>query len=161
MTNLIVFAFDNLNGASQMESVLLNLQNKHLFEITDAAIVTRIDNGKPKIKQLNNLTGAGAWGGAFWGLFIGSLFFTPWLGIALGALTGALAGKFSDIGIDDAFIDQVAKTIKPGHSAIFLMTPDTPTAKIAPHIQALHPQIIQTSLSPDQESKLRKHLAIE
>ena len=35
---------------------------------------------KPKTQQLNSLTGAGALGGAFWGLLFGLIFFVPLLG---------------------------------------------------------------------------------
>ena len=62
------------------------------------------EDGKVKVKQSNNLVGAGALGGAFWGMLIGLFFFMPWMGLAIGASSGAIAGKFSDYGIDDSFI---------------------------------------------------------
>ena len=40
---------------------------------------------KPKTRQLHNLTGAGALGGAFWGMLFGLIFFVPLLGAAIGA----------------------------------------------------------------------------
>ena len=36
-----------------------------------------------------------AQGGAFWGMLLGPLFFVPFLGLAIGAVTGALAGKLA------------------------------------------------------------------
>ncbi|WP_244877486.1 DUF1269 domain-containing protein [Haloferax prahovense] len=35
---------------------------------------------------------------------------------------GALGVKFTDIGIDDAFIKEVANTVDPGDSALFLLS---------------------------------------
>jgi len=40
-------------------------------------------------------------GGAFWGMLIGLLFFIPWLGLAIGAIPGAVAGGLTDTGVDD------------------------------------------------------------
>jgi len=45
----------------------------------------------------------------------------PWLGLAIGAITGAIAGKKTDIGIDDKFIKEVGETIEPGHIALFYL----------------------------------------
>lgn len=59
-------------------------------------IVVRDKKGKPRIKQMKNLTGKNALGGAFWGLFIGVLILAPWLGML--AAAGALKSKFYDIG---------------------------------------------------------------
>ena len=63
---------------------------------------------------------AGVLGGAFWGMLIGLAFGMP-LALAIGAVGGAIAVKFSDIGIDDHFIKEVGATIEPGHSALFML----------------------------------------
>lgn len=57
-----------------------------------------------------SLVGTGALGGAFWGLLIGIIFWMPWLGMITGAAAGAIAGKFSDVGVDDKFIKLVSST---------------------------------------------------
>jgi len=155
MSDLIVLDFDNENGAFQMRDKLIQLQKMELITLSDAAVVTRHGDGKPKVKQLNSLVGAGALGGAFWGLLIGLLFFAPWLGMAAGAFGGAIGGKFTDIGVDDKFIKEVAETIKPGHSALFLMVEKIVADKVMPEIEAFNATVIQTSLSTEQEEKLK------
>jgi uncharacterized membrane protein len=45
----------------------------------------------------------------------------PWLGLAIGAASGALADKLTDVGVDDNFIKEGRRTIQPGHSALFLL----------------------------------------
>jgi uncharacterized membrane protein len=68
-----------------------------------------------------------------------------------------LSGKFADIGVDDKFIDEVANTIEPGHSAIFLLVRDATTDKVLPELKAFsNGTIIQTSLSNEQEAQLRE-----
>jgi uncharacterized membrane protein len=92
-------------------------------------------------------------------MLIGLLFFMPWLGLAVGALSGALAGKFSDIGIDDRFIKEVGDAIKPGTSALFLMVSDVTTDRVVDELERLQgATVLRTSLSKDAEEKLREAL---
>jgi uncharacterized membrane protein len=156
MSNLIVLAFDNEASAFQMRDKLLDMQKRQLISLGDAAIVIRDKKGKPKVKQLQSLVGAGALGGAFWGMLIGLLFFAPWLGMAAGALGGALGGKFTDIGVDDKFIKEVGETIEPGHAALFLLVYSATPDKILPELSAFNATVLQTSLSNEDEAKLRE-----
>ena len=102
MSDLIVLAFDSEDGAIQLRDKLAVLQKQQIIQLEDAAVVIRRQDGKVKVKQAVSLVGAGALGGAFWGMLIGLIFWMPWLGLAMGALGGALGGKFTDIGVDGA-----------------------------------------------------------
>ena len=99
--------------------------------------------------------GAGALGGAFWGMLIGLLFFAPWLGLAIGAASGALGGALSDYGVDDKFIKQVGAKIEPGHSALFLLVDSWTEDKVMDEIAGFDAEVLQTSLSKDDEAKLK------
>jgi uncharacterized membrane protein len=159
MSDLVVLAFDSEGGAAGFSSEILRMQKMKLLTLEDAATVVRHSDGKVKVKQANNLVGAGALGGAFWGMLIGLLFFMPWLGMAVGAISGALSAKFADIGIDDEFIKSVGSAITPGTSAIFLMireaTPDRVLEEIRGHTNV---KVLQTSLSREAEDRLREAL---
>lgn len=155
MSELFVFAFDTETGAGEMRDALVSLQKEHLITLEDAAVVVRKPDGKAKVKQAVSLVGAGAMGGAFWGMLIGLLFWAPWLGLAIGAASGALAGKFTDVGVDDKFIKEVAETIEPGHSALFLLVRDATGDKVLDRLEGFHPTVLQTSLSKEDEAKLR------
>jgi uncharacterized membrane protein len=160
MSDLVVLAMDTESGAVQMQQEIQRLQQANLITLEDAAIVTRHLDGKAKVRQLNSLVGAGAFGGAFWGMLIGLLFFMPWLGLAAGAITGALAGKFSDIGIDDNFIRRVSESIPPGSSALFLMVRDATPDRVLEEIRGNpHVKVVYTSLSKEAEDKLREAFA--
>lgn len=156
MSDLIVLAFDNESSAFMMRDKLLQLQKQQVISLSDAAIVIRDKKGKPKVKQLQSLVGAGAMGGAFWGMLIGLLFFAPWLGMAAGALGGALSGKFADIGVDDQFIKEVGETIQPGHAALFLLVEKVTADKVLPELASFNATVLQTSLSNENEAKLRE-----
>lgn len=160
MSNLIVFSLPTEDGAAAMAKKLGELQKQQLVTVSDAAIVTLDKNGKPKIQQLNNLVGAGALGGAFWGLLFGMLFFVPFLGMAVGAATGALTGKMSDLGIDDNFIKEVGAAVKPGTSALFVLVDNAVVDKVTPELQAFNPTIVKSSLSLEQEAKLKEMISV-
>jgi uncharacterized membrane protein len=161
MSDLIVLAFDSEDGAAQLREKLLAMQKQHIIELADAAVVVRRQDGKVKVKQLHSLVGAGAMGGAFWGMLIGLIFWMPWLGLAMGALGGALGGKFTDIGVDDKFIKEVGNTIQPGNSALFLLVTTATGDKVAEELKGTKATVLQTSLSNEQEEKLRELFAAD
>jgi len=69
---------------------------------------------------------------------------------------GALAGKFTDIGIDDKFIKEVGNTIQPGNSALFLLIRDATPDKVLQEMQAFPgTTVMKTSLSTEAEAKLK------
>ena len=158
MSTLVVLAFQTANGAEEVLTVISDLQRQQLITVDDAATVVRGQDGKPRVKQATSLVGEGAWGGAFWGLLFGLLFFVPFLGMAVGAVAGALMGKFTDVGIDDRFIRQVQEKIKPGQSALFLIVQDVKTDRVLPALEPYRPEVLQTSLSKEQEARLREAL---
>jgi uncharacterized membrane protein len=161
MSNLFVVAFDDMNGAERLLGALGDWQKQNLIHVDDAAILQRKLDGKPKIKQARNLVGAGALGGAFWGMLIGLLFLAPWLGLAIGAGMGALGGKLAGTGIDKQFIENVSASIKPGGSALFAYTHGGVVDKIVPQLNQFNGKLIQTSLSNEQEAQLRAAFGVE
>ncbi len=161
MSDLIVLAFDSEDGAIQMRDKVVSLQKQHIIELADAAVVIRRQDGKVKVKQAVSLVGAGALGGAFWGMLIGLIFWMPWLGMAIGAASGALGGKFNDIGVDDNFIKEVGNTIEPGHSALFLLVVSATGDKVLDELKGTQATVLKTSLSKENEAKLREHFAAD
>jgi len=159
MATLVVFKFPTAEGAQTMLSTLESLQKQQLIQILDGAIVTWPAGAKrPKTRQLSQAaaTGIGASWGAFWGLLFGLLFFVPLFGLAVGAAAGALAGHFAHYGISEDFINQVRAKITPGTSALFLMTSEVVTDRVAEAVKGQQFEIIQTNLSKEQEAKLRE-----
>jgi uncharacterized membrane protein len=158
---MVVLAFEEMDGAENIRERLYELQKRELIAIDDAAVAVRKENGQVKVRQAHSLVGAGTLGGAFWGLLIGVIFWMPWLGMAVGAVTGALGGKFSDVGIDDSFIKEVANTVQPGGSALFLLSREAKLERIQEGLSGEQFEIIQTNLSPEDETQLREAFAAE
>ena len=160
MSELVVVAFDKETGAAEMRDALVELQKQGLVTLDDAAVVVRRPDGQVKVKQAVNLVGSGALGGAFWGMLIGLLFWMPWLGLAVGALSGALGGALADYGLDDGFVREVAATIRPGHSALFLLIREATPDRLVDALKQFNGKIMQTSLSKDEEARLREAFGV-
>lgn len=159
MATLSAWLFDTPDGAEKAEDLLLSLQKQQVLVVQDAATVSwPVGAKKPKTKELTSAGWVGAGMGGMWGLLFGLLFFVPLLGVAIGAGIGALIGHFSDYGIDKDFIDSVKAKVVPGTSAIFLMTSNANTEKVAEEVKAsgLKAELIQSNLSDEQADHLRK-----
>jgi uncharacterized membrane protein len=157
MATLSVWKFPTATGADEVEMTLEQLQKEELITLHDAAIVSwPTGKKKPRTRQVNSLTGAGALSGSFWGLLFGLIFFVPFLGMAMGAAMGALSGSMADVGIDDRFIDEVRSKVTPGTSALFVLTSDAVRGKVLERLQGTDMELIHTNLSPDEDTKLRE-----
>ena len=157
MSNLIVIGFNNEADAFEMRAALAKLQSQYLIEMEDAVVVTRDAKGKVQLHQAVSLTAAGAVSGGFWGMLIGMLFLNPLAGLAIGAGSGALSGKLSDIGINDQFMKELGATLTEGTSALFVLVRKSTPDKV---LEALKPfagkgRVLQTSLTKDKEDELR------
>lgn len=160
MATLTVWKFPNADGAEDAVRTLEQLQSQELIKVHDAAIVAwPADKKKPRTRQLNNLAGAGALGGAFWGLLFGLIFFVPFLGLAVGAAAGALGGSMADVGIDDDFIKRVREQVTPGTSALFALTSDAVLERVREAFAGNEPELLETNLSSEEESRLRAAFA--
>ena len=166
MSALVVVGFDNENTADQVLNKLAALQKEYLIDFADACVVVRDASAKIHLKQAINLVGTGAasggaWG-AMWGMLVGLLFLNPLAGLltggALGAGAGALSGKLADYGINDDFIRSLGQTIQPGTSALFVLVRRASPDKILPELQQFKGTVLKTSLSNEQEERLRKAL---
>ena len=155
MSHMIVFAMPSIEGAYAMRDALDDLRAFDLVDVKDAAVVERHPDGSVRVRQAFDLIGAGALGGVIWGALIGLIFLTPWLGMAVGGLAGALAGKFTDIGIDDEFIREVGEQVKPGHSALFMLIDNWENSKSLRLLADFDAAIIHTTMLADEEARLR------
>jgi len=153
---MVVLAFDSETGADQGREKLVQLNNEYVLNLVDAVEVVRHADNKVKVKNLRSLTGVGAMGGALWGTLFGLLFFMPLVGFAVGTVSGAIAGHFSHLGVSKDFLKQIEDTMKPGTSALAIIAANVTVDKVVQALSPLHPKVIRSSLSTEQEAKLNE-----
>jgi len=169
MSELVVVGFDDPHQADQVLAKLVQLRQEYLIDLEDAVVVIRAPDGKVQLKQSMNLVAAGAasggLSGALWGSLVGLLFLNPLAGFAiggaLGAGTGALSGSMVDYGINDDFIRSLAETIPNNSSALFVLIRKVQPEKVLNQLSGVRGRVLRTSLSPEQEEKLRQRLTAE
>jgi len=156
---MIVFSVPTVEGAYAMRDALDDLRALDLVDVQDAAVVERHEDGSVRVRQAYNLIGVGALGGVIWGALIGLIFLTPWLGMAVGGLAGALAGKFTDIGIDDDFIHEVGEQVTPGSSALFLLINQWQNSKALRLLADFDATLIRSTMPAEEEDQLRAFMS--
>jgi uncharacterized membrane protein len=159
MADLIAVSYPEEGTAEQVLDTLTRLGREYLIDLADACYVTRGQDGKVKLHQAMNLTAAGATSGALWGGLVGLIFLMPLAGLIVGGATGALMGKLTDVGIDDAMMKRLGEQLQPGSSALFVLVRSATADKVLPEVQKFGGTVLQTSLSKEQEARLRAVLA--
>jgi uncharacterized membrane protein len=167
MSELVVLGFDGIGTADEVLTKLRGLQKEFLIDLEDACVVVHDQAGKVQIKQAVNLTRLGAASGASTGILIGALagllMLNPLAGMAVGGLAGAgfgaLSGSMMDHGINDEFIKGLGQTIPKGSSALFVLVKHSTPDKVLPEIAPFKPRVLKTSLSNEQEERLRTALS--
>ncbi|QEG33499.1 DUF1269 domain-containing protein [Bythopirellula goksoeyrii] len=158
MSTLVVIGYDDAFKAEEVRLSLRKMQQDYLIALEDAVVAVKDAAGKVKLHQPVNLTGAGALGGGFWGTLVGMIFLNPLLGLAVGASAGAISGALTDIGINDKFMKDLAETMKPETSALFVLVRDMTPDKVLEELKGTGGKVLQTSLSHEDEDKLQTAL---
>ena len=158
MADLSAIGVPSGAGAEAARAKVIDLTKDYLISIGDAAIAIRTADGV-KLNQLMSTTAAGAAGGSFWGLLVGVLFLNPLLGVAVGAASGAIAGRLTDIGVNDRFMKDLAEGVSPGEAVLFLLVTKVTGDKVLERVQGIGGRVLQTSLDHDAEQKLQAALS--
>ena len=114
MSNLAVVGFDEPNKAEEVRLKLQELQSECLLDLADVVVAVKDESGNIKLHHEGNLISDTA---VFQG-FCGSLANLT----LLNARTGAGSGALSDVGINDHFMKELAATLIPSSSALFVLT---------------------------------------
>jgi uncharacterized membrane protein len=158
MAHLVVLGLDNRDDAERVVELAGDLAKQELLQLEDAAYAYKDDKGKVRIQQTISVTRTAAAGGALWGTLIGLLFLNPLAGLAVGAATGAVAGKLTDVGINDDMIKQIGQQLQQGKAAVFLLARSATVDRVIEAIKPFNPTVIQTNLTKDREEELVRAL---
>jgi len=160
MSTLVAVAYPDLGTAEQVRGELVQATKERILSLEDAVLVEHRPDGKIKLHQAMSTSGAGAAGGALWGGLIGLIFLAPLFGMAVGAASGALAGKATDAGVNDRFMKDLGEALSPGGAALIALGRTDARDKLIERVRPYGGEIIQTSLSKDEEDQLRAAMAV-
>lgn len=161
MSDLFVVAFNDELQAEKVRLDLRSLKRAHLVDVEEAVVVVRTASGKVRLHHSTHFTVPLALSGGFLGILAGLMLFNPVLalvggvtGTALGAVTGAL----KELGIDEAFMKELASHLRPGSSALFILAKEAEPDKIYEEVRKFGGKILQTKLAHQDQAKLQAAL---
>jgi uncharacterized membrane protein len=74
--------------------------------------------------------------------------------MAVGAATGAVTGKLTDVGISDDMVRQIGSELDQGKAAVFLLARAVAVDRVIDALKPFRPTVIQTGLSRRDEEEL-------
>ena len=164
MSELIVAGFNGELKADQVLLDLFKLEQVHLIDIEDAAVASVKKDGTIKIRHANMLVKTDTVAGSVVGLVIGTMLLNPVMCTLIGGVIGAAFGEsvkvVKEIGIKDDFIRDIAETLKPNNSAIFILIRKSIPEKVVEELVKFKAKLLRTTLSPKNEAEL-KHILLK
>lgn len=158
MSELIVIGYQDEETGKRAYDEVQELNRQFIVQLAGLAIINVDQDGKSHVDTPSRVVGASAAGGALWGMLFGWLFLAPGLGALLGGAMGALVGRLNKSGINNAFREQVQSMLTPGTTAVVIMATKLTEDKFAAAMKPFGGQLMQTSLSEEDERDLAGQL---
>ena len=159
---LVVIAVDSPARAQELLLAAGQLASEGKLGIDDAVILTKAADGHSHKLETTDLTPIeGGVGGAFWGLFLGTLLLGPVGGLVTGAVTGgagALLAKVVDRGISDEFLGEMEALLQPGHAALCLLTDFEDDQAVLHELNRFDGKLIWSNLPPEAAAEINRAL---
>ena len=158
MADFVSIAYDDPHKAQEVRLALVKLQQEYLIDMEDAVVAVKDGDGKIKLHQAHNLTAMGAVSGGFWGTLVGMIFLNPLFGLAVGAAAGGLSGALTDLGISNDYMKELADSMQPNSSVLFVLVRKATPDKVVGELQKFGGKLLRTSLTHEDEAKLQAAL---
>ena len=156
MCTFTVWTFPSPDGADEAVRILRPRAEQGRVSIDDAALISWPETArKPAMRELGSLTGPGTLWAGFWGLLLGLMFLVPLAGLAFGAAAGAVAGSLVDIGIGDTFVKGIRAEVRPGISALFVLSRGVAIEPLTTALGDLDVRLLRANLTEDEAAHLR------
>ena len=159
MSDLLVIEFSSEAKAEGVREMLLAMQKEYRIELGDVVVTVKDDCGRVKLNQLLQPLAHGAVSGMLWGSLIGLIFMMPLADDAVGAASGALGGRLADLGFNDDFMKQAARTLQSGNAALFLLIRNLTTNKVLTALRGSGGTVMRSSFDETKEEALREAVA--
>jgi len=153
---IIIAAFQDAQTASDALDALRQARNEGLIKILDAAVLTKDEKGKVKIKDTANARAGkraaiGAVAGGVLSLLAGPLGLMA-LG---GGLIGGLGSKLRDGGFAGDRLKRVAESLTPNSSALIAVVEHTWVSQVETLLAATAAEVVTEALAADIAAQLQ------
>ena len=140
-------------SAEEVRLKLRKLQKEYVMDLKDAVVAVKDEQGKVKLHQSVDFSADGTFSFSFLGSLTGL--------ILLNAAASAACGALTEVGIDARFMKELAATLSPGSSVLFVLTgiPTPHRDKLLEELKGTGGKILQTTLSHEDQSALQAALS--
>jgi uncharacterized membrane protein len=133
---LTVWIYDSAMGAAAGEVRLRDLKSRNALEVHDAVTVSWLPGAHlPRIGHLWRETSAAAARGSVLGGLVDLIFLAPGADSVSGPGVVALAQRLRDTGVDQAFLEEIEAQLRPGTSALVVLSGDADLDEVRPVIE--------------------------
>jgi uncharacterized membrane protein len=148
-TFFVAASFSDEGMAGGMLQTLLKAKQERNLGVLEAAVIRKEDDGRIDIKEEGELGAAGgAVAGGLLGSIVGILRGSPIAGTGLGAVLGGVAAKAFDSGIPDARLNDIAKNLPNGSSAVVAVVTESALAETRTLLQGGSVAVEPITLAP-------------
>jgi len=173
MRELVVFGCKKRYEAEAVLCALENLEKEAVIDIEDSAVVEKTLENEVKIQPQGKMSGQFSIAGALYfgllggvagwiisGTLGGATLFGLQAGALIGAISGALAKELVGVGVPPSLAKKLAASIETGTSALIVSIRGSVTSgRVLESLKGAEAQVLQTSLQPPEEAKLKAALA--
>lgn len=159
MSELIIIGYDDHDTARRAYEKVQSLRNAHIVDLAGLAVVTVDADGKSHVDSPGKQITDSALSGALFGMIFGVLFVVPFAGMIVGGAIGALMGRLAKSGINSSFRERVDELLAPGRGAVVIMAKRITQDRFSDAMRPFGGEVLQTSLSTEDERELAEGLA--
>ena len=160
MDRMLVVVFNDENKAFQGKTALMQLQDQGNVNVYGYAVVEENADRSATIKQADSSGPLGSLFGMSFGALVGALFGPA--GMLLGSAAGLGSGAtvdFSNLGVGQDYLDDVAKALTPGKVALVAQVDEEWTAPVDSSMEALGGVVLRRALSDVQKQVRQENVA--
>src|SRR5262245_19765693 len=120
--HLWAIGYEDMDRAEQVRAEIARLGERHCLVLLDTAVVVRYPDRCVTLDG-ERFVSATHFGSRTIASFLAGLTLgaPPLTGAAVGALVGHRGGSAAEVGIDDRFVSEVERLMRPGTSALFVL----------------------------------------
>jgi uncharacterized membrane protein len=157
--HLWAIGYDDTGRAAQVRDEINRLSDEHYLILLDIAVAVRYPDGSVTVDGepfvVVPIPGRG-FARFLAGLALGA---PPLTGAAVGALVRSTGGcDLSEVGIDDDFVCEVEKLMKPGTSALFVLDQEPDMPAILQGIRGLGGTVLKTNVDLERAKLIQSAL---
>lgn len=159
--NLWALGYEDVARAKEVRAALRDVENLYGLHVLDAVAVRRLPDGSFALERDESPSvSSGVLKSGLLGVLLGLVVLEPLGAAAVAvALGGLLFGSAKQLGIDEGFVRDVEDLMKPGSSALFLLTrTDNPDA-VSRDIRGLGGVVLKTNVNADLARRVQESLA--